>query len=72
MIDGLCDRFKDSQWIWYGYDYYPPPDPSRRQPPLDQYLPVLRSRCARMGFKQLIVIDNGKDGLSREQKYVCP
>lgn len=72
MIDGLCDRTKDSQWVWYGYDYYPQPDPSNSQPPLDQYLPVLRSRCARMGFRQLIVIDNGKDGLSRERKYDCP
>jgi hypothetical protein len=71
MIDGLCDRTKNDQWIWYGYDYYPQPEPERRQPPLDEYLPILRSRCAKMGFKQLIVIDNAADGLSRKRTFDC-
>jgi hypothetical protein len=71
MIDGLCVLEKMGE-NFYGYPKYPQIDPLRRQPPLDEYLPVLRSRCASMGFKQLIVIDNGKDGLSRERKYVCP
>jgi hypothetical protein len=71
MIDGLVVLEKMGEQF-YGYPKYPQVDPSRPQPPLDEYLPVLRSRCARMGFKQLIVIDNGKDGLSRERKYDCP
>jgi hypothetical protein len=71
MIDGLCDRTPDTRWYWYSYDLYPQPELSRRQPPLAQYLPVLRSRCARMGFKHLIVIDTGPDGLSRQQTYDC-
>jgi hypothetical protein len=71
MIDGLCDRTKDTRWYWYNYDLYPQPDVSRRQPPLDKYLPVLRTRCAQLGFKQLIVIDTGPDGLSRRQNYDC-
>jgi hypothetical protein len=70
MIDGLSALEKGGEQL-YGYPKYPPPDPSRRQPPLDEYLPVLRSRCARMGYKQLIVIDNGPDGLSRERRYDC-
>ena len=71
MIDGLCDTTSETEWVAYGYPSYPRPDPSRRQPPLEEYLPILRSRCARMGFKQLIVIDQGQDGLSREQRYEC-
>jgi hypothetical protein len=71
MIDGLCDRTPDTRWYWYSYDLYPQPDLSRRQPPLAQYLPDLRSRCARMGCKRLIVIDTGPDGLSRQQTYDC-
>jgi hypothetical protein len=71
MIDGLCDPTPDTRWYWYNYDLYPKPDVSRRQPPLDQYLPVLRSRCAQSGFKHLIVIDTGPDGLSRQQTYDC-
>ena len=71
MIDGLCDRTSDTRWYWYSYDLYPQPELSRHQPPLAQYLPALRSRCARMGFKQLIVIDVGPDNLSHEQKYDC-
>lgn len=71
MIDGLCDRTEHTQWYWYSYELYPLPEIGRTQPPLAQYLPKLRNRCARMGFKQLIVIDNGPDGLSRKQKYDC-
>ena len=71
MIDGLCEPTPDTRWYWYNYSLYPKPDFSRRQPPLDQYLPVLRSRCAQLGFKQLIVIDTGPDDLSRQQKYDC-
>jgi len=72
MIDGLCVPKKDGEWVAFGYSCYPQPDPARRQPPLDEYLPILRSRCAGMGFKQLIVIDTDKDGRSREQRYDCP
>ncbi len=71
MIDGLCDRTSDTRWYWYSYDLYPQPDLFRHQPPLAQYLPVLQSRCARMGFKRLIVIDTGPNGLSRRQNYDC-
>jgi hypothetical protein len=71
MIDGLCDRTPETRWYWYNYDLYQQPELSRRQPPLAEYLPVLRSRCAKLGFKQLIVIDTGPDGLSRQQKYDC-
>lgn len=71
LIDGLVTLEKMGEQF-YGYPKYPQVDPARRQPPLDEYLPVLRRRCADMGFTQLIVIDNDKDGRSRERKYSCP
>ena len=47
------------------------PDPARRQPPLEEYLPQLKGRCAKMGFKQLIVIDTDFNGRAREKRYDC-
>jgi hypothetical protein len=71
MIDGLPIPPPGNS-VYYGYDRYPQSEPVRQQPPLDQYLPVLRRRCSSMGFKQLIVIDSSPDGRCWEQKYACP
>jgi len=71
MIDGLYVPTTDDPWLGYGYHHYSRSNALRPQPPLAQYLPVLRSRCASMGFKQLIVIDNDPSGTLTVHKYDC-
>jgi hypothetical protein len=68
MIDGLYVPTKDDPWIGHGYDRYSKAAASRAQPPLSEYLPTLRERCAQMGFKQLIVIDSDQ----KPSKFDCP
>jgi hypothetical protein len=72
MIDGLYVPARNDPWIGYGYHQYSKADASRVQPPLSQYLPALRSRCARMGFRQLIVVRNRPDGSAEIERYDCP
>lgn len=50
MIDGLYVPAKDDPWVGHGYSHYSKPTASHVQPPLPQYLPTLRSRCAH-GFQ---------------------
>jgi len=72
MIDGVCVPPQQlTVWAGFGYQVYSRPKPSDRQPPLPGYLPDLRKRCAAMGFKQLIVIDQAPDGHSRSETYDC-
>jgi hypothetical protein len=71
MIDGLYVPTTSDLWLGHGYDRYPRPNASRPQPPLAQYLSDLRSRCARMGFRQLIVIDNDPSETLTLHKYDC-
>jgi len=68
MIDGLYVPTKDDPWIGHEYNQYSKAAASRVQPPFSQYLPVLRDRCAQMGFSQLIVIDNDQ----KVRKFDCP
>lgn len=72
MIDGLYVPAKNDPWIGYDYHQYSKADASRVQPPLSQYLSALRSRCARMGFRQLIVVRNRPDGSAEIDRYDCP
>ena len=72
MIDGLPVPAKNDPWTGHGYHHYSKSDASRVQPPLSQYLPALRSRCARMGFRQLIVVSNRPDGSTEIERYDCP
>jgi hypothetical protein len=71
MIDGLYVPTTDDPWLGYGYHHYSRSKALRPQPPPAQYLPILRSQCARMGFKQLIVIDNEPSGTLTVHKYDC-
>ena len=71
MIDGLYVPAKDDPWVGHGYNNYSKSAASRVQPPLVQYLPTLRSRCARMGFSQLIVIDGDRHGMQSVRKDDC-
>jgi hypothetical protein len=72
MIDGLYVPTKDDPWIGHGYNHYSKSAASSVQPPLPQYLPILRSRCAQMGFSQLIVIDSDRNSALTLHKYDCP
>jgi hypothetical protein len=71
MFDGLYDRPEGDVWSGYGYQHYPCPIEKQTQPPLDEYLPVLKKRCAAMGMNQLIVI-NERNGRSEIRKFECP
>jgi hypothetical protein len=71
MIDGLYVPAKDDPWIGHGYNHYSKSAASIVQPPLPQYLPILRSRCAQMGFSQLIVIDSDRNSALTLRKYDC-
>ncbi len=71
MIDGLYVPAKDDPWVGHGYSHYSKPTASHVQPPLPQYLATLRSRCAHMGFSQLIVIDSDRSGMLTLRKYNC-
>jgi hypothetical protein len=71
MIDGLYVPAKDDPWVGHGYSHYSKSTASHLQPPLPQYLPTLRSRCAHMGFSQLIVIDSDRSGMLTLRKYDC-
>jgi hypothetical protein len=71
MIDGLYIPTADDRWMGHGYQHYSRSEALRPQPPLDQYLPTLRQRCARMGFSQLIVIDKDSAGTPTLHKYEC-
>jgi hypothetical protein len=70
MIDGLHIP-KEAAGDIYWYHAYSQSEVSRPQPPLDRYLPVLRRRCASMGFRQLIVIDVDAKGISEARCYDC-
>ena len=72
MIDGLYVPAKNDPWIGHGYHHYSKADASRVQPPLSQDLRALRSRSARMGFRQLIVVTNRPDGSAQIERYDCP
>jgi hypothetical protein len=72
MIDGLYSPSKDEPWIGHGYNSYPRPAASHAQPPVSQYLPALRKRCAELGFKKLIVIDADSSGAPITLKFDCP
>jgi hypothetical protein len=71
MLDGLYDRPEGDIWSGYGYQHYSCPIEKQSQPPLDEYLPVLKKRCAALGMNQLIVIDE-RDGRSEVRKIDCP
>ncbi len=71
MIDGLYDRPEGDVWSGYGYQHYPCPIEKTKQPPLDEYLPQLKQRCAALGMNQLIVIDE-RNGRSEIRKFECP
>jgi hypothetical protein len=71
MLDGLYDRPEGDVWSGYGYQHYPCPIEKQTQPPLDEYLPVLKKRCAAMRMNQLIVIDE-RNGRSEIRKFECP
>jgi hypothetical protein len=71
MLDGLYDRPEGDIWSGYGYQHYPCPIEKQKQPPLDEYLPLLKRRCAALGMNQLIVIDE-RDGRSEARKFECP
>jgi hypothetical protein len=71
MIDGLSVPAQNDPWLGHGYHHYSKADASRVQPPLSQYLPALRNRCARMGFRQLIVVTNRPDGSEEIERYDC-
>jgi hypothetical protein len=71
MLDGLYDRPEGDVWSGYGYQHYPCPIEKQKQPPLDEYLPLLKKRCAALGMNQLIVIDE-RNGRSELRKFDCP
>jgi hypothetical protein len=71
MLDGLYDRPEGDVWSGYGYQHYPCPIEKQKQPPLDEYLPLLKQRCAKLGMNQLVVIDE-RDGRSEVRKFECP
>jgi hypothetical protein len=71
MLDGLYDRPEGDVWSGYGYQHYPCPIEQQKQPPLDEYLPRLKKRCADLGMNQLIVIDE-RNGRSEMKKFDCP
>ncbi len=71
MLDGLYDRPEGDVWSGYGYQHYPCPIEKQKQPPLAEYLPLLKQRCAKLGMNQLIVIDE-RDGRSEVRKFECP
>jgi hypothetical protein len=70
MIDGLYDRPEDDVWSGYGYQHYICPIEKQHQPPLTEYLPILKKRCVQMGMNQLIVIEEHK-GQLEAQKFDC-
>jgi hypothetical protein len=71
MLDGLYDRPEGDIWSGYGYQHYFTPIEKQKQPPLEEYLPLLKKRCAALGMDQLIVIDQ-RDGRSEIRKFACP
>jgi hypothetical protein len=71
MLDGLYDRPEGDSWSGYGYQHYTYPFEKQKQPPLDQYLPTLKQRCAELGMNQLIVIVE-QNGRSEVRKFDCP
>jgi len=71
MLDGLYDRPEGDVWSGYGYQHYPCPIEKQKQPPLDEYLPLLKKRCVALGISQLIVIDE-RNGQSELRKFECP
>jgi hypothetical protein len=76
MLDGLYWPSKDDPWSVYGYEEYDypyatPPYEKRPQPPLDEYLPILKKRCIAQGMNQLIVIEE-RNGRSEVRKFDCP
>ena len=66
MIDGLYVPAKNDPWIGYGYHQYSKAAASRVQPPLPEYVPILRGRCAHMGFSQLIVVSESTRWFHRD------
>jgi hypothetical protein len=75
MLDGLYSPSKDDPWIgyvaYYDYPYLTPPYEKRPQPPLDEYLPILKKRCVAQGMNQLIVIEE-RNGRLEVHKFDCP
>jgi hypothetical protein len=76
MLDGLYWPSKDDPWSAYGYyaydyPYLTPPYEKRPQPPLDEYLPILKKRCVAKGMNQLIVIEE-RNGRVEAHKFDCP
>ncbi len=71
MLDGLYDRPEGDLWSGYGYQHYPCPIETVKQPPLDESLPLLKKRCVALGMNQLIVIDE-HNGRSEIRKFDCP
>jgi hypothetical protein len=75
MLDGLYWPSKDDPWSVYGYEEYDypystPPYEKRPQPPLNEYLPILKKRCTAQGMNQLIVIEE-RDGRLEVHKFDC-
>jgi hypothetical protein len=71
MLDGLYERPEGDVWSGYGYQHYPCPIEKQKQPPLDEYLPLLKKRCVALGMNQLIVIVE-HEGRSAVRKFDCP
>jgi hypothetical protein len=75
MLDGLYSPSKDDPWIgyvsYYDYPYLNPPYEKRPQPPLNEYLPILKKRCVAQGMNQLIVIEE-RNGRMEVHKFDCP
>jgi hypothetical protein len=71
MIDGLYVPAKDDPWIGHGYNRYARPVASQ-SPPLSQYVPTLRKRCAELGFSRLMVIDTDSAGIPVVLEFHCP
>jgi hypothetical protein len=72
MIDGLYVPTKDDPWIGHGYNWYSRSRATQPQAPLSEYVPMLRQRCAELGFSRLIVIDTDSRGSPIRLQYDCP
>jgi hypothetical protein len=72
MIDGLYLPAQDDPWIGHGYNRYSRSRASQSQPPLSEFVPALRKRCAELGFSRLIVIDADSRGMPIRRNFDCP
>jgi len=63
---------KDDPWIGHGYNWYSRSRAEQPRLPLSELVPMLRRRCAELGFRQLIVIDSDPRGMPILRKFDCP